>query len=125
MANSNREENDTTVAEGIATKSNDLKTQGDPIAPFSDEVLNCFKQKILKKIEKEKEVYDALKFDFEDCDDMLLRMSKRTDMERQFNFIESLRLAIFRIDVKTFGISYQTGEPIPYKKLNAMPWVTC
>jgi DnaK suppressor protein len=40
------------------------------------------------------------------------------------HLLEQVERALLRMDEGTYGISEVTGKPIPYERLDALPWAT-
>lgn len=44
------------------------------------------------------------------------------NLDRQSTLLKSVQAAIARLDDDTFGVCLRCDEPIPEKRLNALPW---
>ncbi len=109
---------------------------------YSDAELAEFKEIILKKLEKAKKDYEALKnamnndesHDTEDTaptfkllEEGGTTLSKEEYgrlAQRQQKFIEHLEAALVRIENKTYGICRETGKLISKDRLKAVPHAT-
>lgn len=109
---------------------------------YTDEELEEFRQLILDKLAKARELYDelteGLKSDYgngtadtanafkilEEAADMNERETNARLAERQRKFIGNLEAALKRIDNKTYGISRISGKLIPKDRLRAVPHAT-
>lgn len=109
---------------------------------YSDEELEEFKQIILKKLELAKSDYQQMMDTLSnkggnDVDDTMptykvleegsLNQTKEeltTMAARQQKFIQSLQVALLRIENKTYGICRVTGKLIPKERLRAVPHAT-
>jgi len=109
---------------------------------YSDEELEEFRDLILKKLEKAKEEYEALKASITNSDgndvtdtsptfkvleEGAATLSKEEAgrlAQRQMKFIQNLQAALIRIENKTYGICRETGKLIPKERLRAVPHAT-
>ncbi|MDR0941048.1 MAG: TraR/DksA C4-type zinc finger protein [Bacteroidales bacterium] len=109
---------------------------------YSDAELAEFKEIILQKLDKAVEDYDQLKQSirnqegndiqdtsptfkiFEEGAAMLSKEETGKLAERQEKFIKSLKMALMRIENKTYGICRETGRLISKERLRAVPHAT-
>jgi DnaK suppressor protein len=109
---------------------------------YSDEELDEFKQIILQKLNKAKEELEFLQESIlnpnEHGIDDTIQTNKMLDdnaysmekenlsrlADRQRKFINSLEMALIRIENKTYGICRETGKLISKERLKAVPHAT-
>lgn len=109
---------------------------------YTDQELDEFRDLILKKLEKAKEEYEALKASITNSDgndvtdtsptfkvleEGAATLSKEEAgrlAQRQMKFIQNLQAALIRIENKTYGICRETGKLIPKERLRAVPHAT-
>ncbi len=108
---------------------------------YSDQELEEFKQLILDKLQGAQNDYDLLKNSLsnnnhgtddtgrtfnmmEDGSDTLSREEVAQLSARQQKFIENLRMALIRIENKTYGICRETGKLISKERLKLVPHAT-
>ena len=108
---------------------------------YSDQELEEFKQLILDKLQGAQTDYDLLKNSLsnnnhgtddtgrtfnmmEDGSDTLSREEVAQLSARQQKFIENLRMALIRIENKTYGICRDTGKLISKDRLKLVPHAT-
>ena len=109
---------------------------------YSDEELQEFKEKILKKLELAKRDYENMKASLMNADgndvedtmptyknleegsETLSKEETQALAQRQLKFIQGLQAALVRIENKTYGICRVTGKLIPKERLRAVPHAT-
>jgi DnaK suppressor protein len=108
---------------------------------YSDQELEEFKQLILDKLQGAQNDYDLLKNSLsnnnhgtddtgrtfnmmEDGSETLSREEVAQLSARQQKFIENLRMALIRIENKTYGICRETGKLISKERLKLVPHAT-
>ena len=60
--------------------------------------------------------------DFDRLQQQLNREVAIRNLDRQSALLKSVQAALNRIEDETFGICLRCDEPIPEKRLNALPW---
>ena len=60
--------------------------------------------------------------DFDRLQQQLNREVAIRNLDRQSTLLKSVQAALSRIEDETFGICLRCDEPIPEKRLNALPW---
>ena len=60
--------------------------------------------------------------DFDRLQQQLNREVAIRNLDRQSTLLKSVQAALARIDDETFGICLRCDEPIPEKRLKALPW---
>ncbi|MDR2962964.1 MAG: TraR/DksA C4-type zinc finger protein [Bacteroidales bacterium] len=109
---------------------------------YSDAELAEFKELILQKLDKAIEDYEQLKLSirnqdgndiqdtsptfkiFEEGAAVLSKEEAGKLAERQEKFIKNLKMALMRIDNKTYGVCRDTGKLISKERLRAVPHAT-
>jgi len=109
---------------------------------YSDDELKEFKQLILAKLEEARDNLTMLREAFsndsgsdindtsptfkiiEDGSEVMSKEENAKLATRQKKFIESLELALLRIENKTYGICRETGKLIPKQRLMSVPHAT-
>lgn len=109
---------------------------------YSDEELEEFKQIILERLEREKEIYEELKASVTNADGNDLSNTSptfkvleegATTLSKELNgllaqkemvLIKCLEAALVRIENKTYGICRKTGKLIPKDRLRIVPHAT-
>lgn len=109
---------------------------------YSDAELEEFRAIILDKLDKARKDYELLKAavmnsdgndvsdtspTFKVLEEGAATLSKEEAgrlAQRQMKFIQSLEVALIRIENKTYGICRETGKLIPKERLRAVPHAT-
>ncbi len=60
--------------------------------------------------------------DFDRLQQQLNREVAIRNLDRQSTLLKSVQAALSRIEDETFGVCLRCDEPIPEKRLNALPW---
>jgi DnaK suppressor protein len=60
--------------------------------------------------------------DFDRLQQQLNREVAIRNLDRQSSLLKSVQAALARIDDETYGTCLRCDEPIPEKRLNALPW---
>lgn len=80
------------------------------------------KELLVGTSDREEIAIESAAEDFDRLQQQLNREVAIRNLDRQSTLLKSVQAALSRIEDETYGICLRCDEPIPEKRLNALPW---